>query len=135
MTITKRAFMENIKIEINDYRTQKDKEEEKKYRKELSASWYRKTYFVGVPTMKEFFWLFHSRAEEFPNISYLNGEGGYNIAGNIYISKGEYKNSYLISIDSCGRIYINYNGGYEHFKAKNCKNVLRLGRMVRDMMK
>lgn len=134
MTITKKDFMENVKVEIKDYRTQKDKEKEKVYRKVLSANWYRKTYFVSVATMKEFFWIFHERIEEFPDISYLDGERRCNIVGNVYIPKRKYKNSYLISIDSRGEIHINYNGGYKDYKAKNCKEVIRLGRMIRDMM-
>lgn len=134
MTITKKEFKENIKVEIRDYRTEREKNEEMEHRLLLSANWYRKTYFVGEATMKEFFWVFHERTEEFPKISILNGENGYNRMGSLYIHKGKYKSSYFISIYSDGSIHCIGDERTKFFKAKNSKDVLRLGRMVRDML-
>lgn len=134
MTITKKDFMESVQVTVIDYRTEKEKIKGKEFKEDLGANWFRKTYFAREATIKEFFWLFHKRAEELPDISRLDGKKGYNIVGSVYIPKREYKNSYLISINSRGEIHINFNGGYKHYKAKNYKDVIKLGRMIRDMM-
>lgn len=136
MTITKREFMENVEVKVKDFRTEREKEKQKEYHKILSGNWFRKTYFVGEATMKEFFWLFHERANEFPDICRLDGGKGHNIIGSIYIPKKEFKSSYLISIDSHGLInIIGDKKVRKSFKAKSCKDVIRIGRIVRDMMK
>lgn len=129
MTITKKDFMENVKITEKDYR--ENPEESNKLYAKIGKRNINKIYFAGPSTIKEFFWLFHDRMEEFPDICYLDGVMKKHICGYVHLPQGKYKQSFGIHVSSRGEIDIVTLKGQKNYRAFNCKQLLAIGKKIK----